>query len=514
MTTSSFLKKFIFIGCCGQPFWGWAQPELEGCVWTQFFHEEGALASEGCLVNGLPVGLWTNFDQEGNTISKGERVNNQPHGVWQFFEEGSLKEEATFKAGVKEGAQTFWIDGIMTDSVTWVQGNKEGWAFRFGSDGHATMKMPYKQDQKEGKAITFNAQGKPHGHRWFKNDRLVASEDFNRFDEDGMKTGPWKVFHPSGREVQTGFYEAGLKHGVFQFFDARGKLQRVVTYRHGVEVKPEKGNKPQVEVVSITRENGSVAETVTYVDGVKDGVTRRYDEEGQIVGGALFQQDILAAEGVTTEQGKREGPWKEFWPDGSLKSEGLYTNGLKEGKWMFYRPSGEKEQEGVYLNDQVHGTWTWWYAGGALHRKESYSKGDPDGVFLELDSAGEALVSGQHVAGEREGLWRVHVNDHVEEGRYLAGQKHGKWTHTYGSGKREFEGEFDFGQPVGKHQQWHPNGVLEEVGKYEGGAKHKKWRLYDEAGVLLHEYIYRYGTLHKVDGSKVDKRRDGKLKGN
>ena len=75
MTTSSFFKKFIFIGCCGQPFWGWAQPELEGCVWTQFFHEEGVLASEGCLVNVLPVGLWTNFDQEGNTISKGERVN-------------------------------------------------------------------------------------------------------------------------------------------------------------------------------------------------------------------------------------------------------------------------------------------------------------------------------------------------------------------------------------------------------------------------------------------------------
>ena len=142
---------------------GWAQPELEGCVWTEFFHEDGALASEGCLVNGLPVGLWTNFDQEGNTISKGERVNNQPHGVWQFFEEGFLKEEATFKAGVKEGAQTFWVDGIMTDSVTWVQGKKEGWAFRFVSDGHATMKMPYKQDQKEGKAITFNAQGKPHG---------------------------------------------------------------------------------------------------------------------------------------------------------------------------------------------------------------------------------------------------------------------------------------------------------------------------------------------------------------
>ena len=159
------------------------------------------------------------------------------------------------------------------------------------------MKMPYKQDQKEGKASPSMPKGKPHGHRWFKNDRLVASEDFNRFDEDGMKTGPWKVFHPSGREIQTGFYEAGLKHGVFQFFDARGKLKRVVTYRHGVEVTPEKDNKPQVEVVSIMREDGSVSETVTYVNGVKDGVTRRYDEEGQIVGGALFEKTFSRLKG-------------------------------------------------------------------------------------------------------------------------------------------------------------------------------------------------------------------------
>lgn len=514
MTISSFLKKFIFIACCGQPFLGWTQPELEGCVWTQFFHEDGALASEGCLVNGLPVGLWTNFDPQGNILSRGERVNNQPHGVWQFYQGGVLKEEATFMNGSKEGPQMFWTENIMTDSINWVKGKKEGWAFRFDSKGGLKMKTPYKGDQKEGKAVTCNAEGLPHGHRWFKNDRLVASEDFNRFDSEGLKTGPWKVFHPSGREVETGFYEAGLKHGVFQFFDARGKLQRVVTYRNGVEVVLKEDDKPQVEVMSILREDGSVSETVTYMNGVKDGVTRRFDMDGQVVGGALFENDVLAAEGVTTEEGKREGPWKEFWPDGSLKKEGSYANGLKEGRWVFYRRSGEKEQEGVYLNNDVHGTWTWWYADGALHREESYHKGEPEGAFLELDTAGEALVLGQYVAGEREGMWRVHVNDHVEEGSYLAGQKHGKWTHTYGSGKRQFEGEFDFGQPVGKHQQWHPNGVLEEAGKYEGGAKHKKWKLYDEAGVLLHEYIYRYGTLHKVDGSKVDQRRDSKLKGN
>ena len=124
---------------------------MEGCVWTQFFHEDGALASEGCLVNGLPVGLWTNFDPQGNTLSRGERVNNQPQGVWQFYERGALKEEATFRNGSKDGPQMFWTEETMTDSINWVEGKREGWAFRFDSNGALKMKTPYKGDQKEGK---------------------------------------------------------------------------------------------------------------------------------------------------------------------------------------------------------------------------------------------------------------------------------------------------------------------------------------------------------------------------
>ena len=136
------------------------------------------------------------------------------------------------------------------------------------------------------------------------------------------------------------------------------------------------------------------------------------------------------------------------------------------------------------------------------------------GTFLEYDTTGAALVSGAYEQGLRHGAWRIQVNDHLQEGDYVYGEKDGVWTHTYGNGKRQFEGAYVVGQPDGKHRTWHENGVLEEEGKYESGVKHKKWRLYDDTGVVLHEYIYRYGKLRKVDGSKVDKRRDGKLKGN
>jgi antitoxin component YwqK of YwqJK toxin-antitoxin module len=511
-TTPSFLKKLVFILVCGKAFFGWAQPDVKGCMWKQFLHENGSVASEGCYVAGVPTGVWTSYSDRGDKLSEGERRNNEPHGIWHFYQDGALQETATFEEGMRDGVQTLWKDGSLTDSVFWENGVKSGLAKSFRSDGSLSLELPYESNQREGKAILYNLSEEPNGYRWYKNNRLVASESFNRFDQNGLKTGPWKVFHPSGRVVESGFYLDDLRHGVFQFFDARGSVVRVVEFRHGLEVLQAENRAPVVELQEILREDGTLSETITYVDGVKQGVSRRFDSSGDVVGGSVFEQDVLVAEGITRKDGRKNGPWKDYWPNGTLRAEGMYVEDEREGDWVFYRESGEKEQQGSYMNGAVHGLWTWWYAGGDIHRKERYTRGELNGEFLELDTAGEALVQGQYEDGQREGPWRIHIHDHLEEGNYLLGQKDGQWTHTYGDGKRQFQGEFSFGQPVGKHRTWHPNGVIETEGKYESGAKHKKWRLHDDQGSLMHEYIYRYGKLRKVDGSKVDKRRDGKLR--
>ncbi len=510
-TTNFFLKKFIFLWVCGNLNLGWAQPEFGGCEWTQFKHANGAVASEGCLVNGIPTGIWTSYSDRGVKLSEGERKNDEPHGIWRFYENGALAETCEFQEGFRQGIQTLWNEGVLSDSILWVGGKRDGVAKSFRPDGTLAQEMPYEKDKREGKAVQYNIHEEPHGYRWYKNDRLVASETFNRRDDQNRKTGPWKVFHASGRVLETGFYMEDLRHGVFQFFDARGSVIKVVEYRWGKEVVQEVSRNPVIELQQILREDGTLAETVTYVDGVKQGVARQFNPEGEVVGGSVFENDNLVAEGITEMDGKRNGPWKEYWPNGTLRAEGFYLDNRRDGEWWFYRESGEKEQYGKYLDGEVHGLWTWWYPGGDVHRKERYQRGELNGEFLELDTAGQTLVEGQYEDGLRQGPWRVHVHDHLEVGPYLLGQKEGLWTHTYGDGKRQFQGEFSFGQPIGKHKSWHPNGVLEEEGKYESGAKHKKWRLYNDQGSLLHEYIYRYGKLRKVDGSKVDKRRDGKL---
>jgi len=514
MPTTSFnflIQRILIVFWCGQRLMC-AQPDLPGCEWTQFNHANGSVASEGCLVQGIPTGMWKNFSDQGLLLSEGAREHNAPVGVWTFYELGVVKERTAFDQGLKDGVQTLWVDGMITDSIQWIQGLKQGIAKSFRDDGSIQWVMPYLDDRKEGKAVEYNPEGLPIQFRWYKGDRLVASESFNRLDDNGLKSGPWKVFHPSGRVVETGFFVEGLAHGTFKYFGARGNLVEVRHYEHGEWILDATEVQPDVEIREVRREDGTLASTQTYVDGVLQGVSRQFDEEGVVVGGGWFEDGVLKGEGITTLEGERHGPWIEYWPQGSIRVTGAYDQGVPVGEWVYYRPEGQVEQRGLYWEGLLDQTWKWWYEDGSLHREEQYRRGELHGVFLELDSIGNILVQGEYMDGLEEGLWLRHVHDYQEEGWYTAGVKHGVWQASSQDGQLLFEGNFDLGQPEGKHKTWYANGMVKEVGNFEGGFKHGKWVLKDEAGLTVHEYIYRYGKIRKVNGMRVDKRRDKKLK--
>ena len=158
----------------------------------------------------------------------------------------------------------------------------------------------------------------------------------------------WKTFHVSGRITESGTYLAGLKHGVFRFFDSRENVVKVEEYKRGEKVIRDEAALPVVEIQERRRDDGSLEETVTYVNGLKQGVSRRFDESGEVIGGSVFESDQIIAEGITQMDGTRSGFWKEYWDNGNVRSEGVYIDGVRDGEWTFYRFSGEKEQQSTF----------------------------------------------------------------------------------------------------------------------------------------------------------------------
>lgn len=67
--------------------------------------------------------------------------------------------------------------------------------------------------------------------------------------------------------------------------------------------------------------------------------------------------------------------YREFYEDGSLKSEVETEKGLKDGRYKEYYPGGELKVFGRYKNNRRTGRWRYYDESGKLMRRERYSEG-------------------------------------------------------------------------------------------------------------------------------------------
>ena len=240
-------------------------------------------------------------------------------------------------------------------------------------------------------------------------------------------------------------------------------------------------------------------------DGLKSGVFREYDEQGNIVNGYIYKQDTLLSEGMILFDGTYRGEWKNYYNTGQIRETGTYINGLLDGKWVYYYPSGKKEQEGEYKNNLPFGVWIWYYPNGKIQRRESYNGyGKLEGTVTEYDSLGTEIARGEYYNDLQEGPWFYFVGDHKEIGSFTIGKPDGVWNYYYHNGTLAFTGAFDEGEPKGKHIYYHQNGIKKELGKYVGGTKDGNWRVFNTAGEEIEEIQYKNGEIYKINGFKVE----------
>lgn len=69
--------------------------------------------------------------------------------------------------------------------------------------------------------------------------------------------------------------------------------------------------------------------------------------------------------------GKQEGVWLSFYPDGKLRTQTTYKNGLKEGPYAEYKPSGWVILQGSFKDNMQDGEWYYRNGKGKL----IYNKG-------------------------------------------------------------------------------------------------------------------------------------------
>lgn len=93
----------------------------------------------------------------------------------------------------------------------------------------------------------------------------------------------------------------------------------------------------------------------------------------------------------TVINGKTEGLWLEWYPNGILRYRAYWKNSLGNGRWEYFYPNGQLRSESFYINDIAQGIFKNYYKNGQLKTDATYINGKKDGIELIYDVNGVVL---------------------------------------------------------------------------------------------------------------------------
>lgn len=469
----------------------------------RFYHDNGIVSSEGKIVDGKPDGFWKTYHPNGQLKSSGNRVSFELDSLWQFFDEnGRLTLEINYKEGKKNGERVSFLP--QEKIVEYFENDiKQGTTRYFDAENKLILIIPFVDGLEEGTARRFATDGRVTELMNYRKGFLVQREKINLLDANGKEHGVWKWFDTEGRLRKEVVFKHGLKNGFQKEYDLHGNLVSIEKWVDG-QVQENVEELTRLEVRRDYYPDGKIKVEGTYRNGIPEGVRREYADDGSISSTFVFRNGKVVAEGILSEDGKRQGDWKEYYPDGRIKSKGKYTDDIRTGEWVFYHPNGQTEQTGTYNTDGlITGRWLWYHPNGQLHRDETYQKGVSEGISEEYDFKGKLISRGNFRSGEKEGKWMYDSGDHREEGEYISSMRSGVWKYYYPSGSIAFEGRFIEDNPHGIHIWFWPNGQRKEEGQYAMGRKNGDWKKFQEDGSLYLLINYINGVERKYDGIAI-----------
>ena len=104
--------------------------------------------------------------------------------------------------------------------------------------------------------------------------------------------------------------------------------------------------------------NGDIVAKGTYIEGIKEG--EWYFNVGDEIQEGSFKADF------------KDGLWKHYYPDKTLRFEGSYVDGEEQGKHKYYFLNGKIKMEGEFSIGKRHNTWKFYNEDGILRTSITY----------------------------------------------------------------------------------------------------------------------------------------------
>ena len=160
----------------------------------------------------------------------------------------------------------------------------------------------------------------------------------------------WTFYHPNGRKAMNGRYVNGSMSGEWNLYNTDGSLSAKGPYADGSQ----KG-------IWTYYERGRVKSRLTVNSGMADGKGWLY-ENGRLSGEGMLS-------GLPTKP-KKSGMFREYYPNGKVRSEGEWMMNKKSGGFKEFYSSGALMAEGRYMNNKKNEMWKFYLKDGRTQDKE------------------------------------------------------------------------------------------------------------------------------------------------
>ena len=387
--------------------------------YNRYYYENGKISSEGYMRDGKADGYWKTYYKNGKVKIEGNRRQFLLDSIWRFYDEkGRITKSIRYNEGKKDGLTiNFDTLGYFTSTEFYKKDVKDGPQKTFYSKSKTKTVTIFVNGKAEGQALEFSADSLIICISTYKGGILQGYEKINQKDELNRKQGIWKEFYENMELKKMRQFNDDSLDGYVKDFDSKGNLLSTKKYNNGKRIT----NAPEIADVEIYREvyeDGTLKYEGVYSEGEPIGTHYHYIQKLRC-DSSLFRRDDTSDVFI-----RRSFCRNVPVPDSAVE----YFNGIiiakgavdsvrnRVGVWSEYHYTGEFKGKGLYKEGNRIGYWEFFYAGGKLEQKGTYDKkGRAQGSWKWYYESGSVIREENYVNGKREG----EMKDYDEEGKII-----------------------------------------------------------------------------------------------
>ena len=220
-----------------------------------------------------------------------------------------------------------------------------------------------------------------------------------------------------------------------------------------------------------------------------------------ILAALLFAISAVAQDfNQTDAKGRRQGPWRDFYPNGQLRYEGQFKNDKCKGTFRYYDEQGNLKATNEFDKTGESAFNKTFAPNGRVIATGNYLNQKKEGEWKYYDpSSGQLRLVEENKDGKVHGWSRIYNPNNgvlAEETQFVEGLPEGKCNKFSDTGILIMECQYHNGLLEGPTKTYYPSTALKEEGQYAKGKKSGVWKTYNEEGEVIAEEAFGEQEIH------------------